>query len=109
MAETINKQQAEHLLALAKLVRLLNCKRRLTIAEIAERMECTYAGASRRLDLLARRGCNIQGHQPDQPRRRGKVGAPPWSYRLHGNEASRRILAQSIQARKILDAARRAA
>ena len=90
MAETLNKQQQEHLVALAKLVRLLNHKRRLTIKEIAERTNCTYAGASRRLVILQDRGCNIRADEPKP--RQGKVGAPPWRYRLVSNRASRKIL-----------------
>jgi predicted ArsR family transcriptional regulator len=97
MAESLNPQQAENLRNLAKLVRLLNCKRYLTITEIAERLDCTYAGVSRRLDVLEDRGCNIRAEEPKP--RRGKVGAPPWRYRLVENKA----------ARKILDAARRLA
>jgi DNA-binding MarR family transcriptional regulator len=99
MAEALNQQQQEHLIALAKLVRLLNAKRCLTIKEIAERTGCTYAGAARRIDILKERGCRIKKHEPEAAPRRGQFGAKPRRYRLIDNRASR----------KIVDAARRLA
>ncbi|HET6956734.1 MAG TPA: HTH domain-containing protein, partial [Vicinamibacterales bacterium] len=99
--ETLNSQQAENLRNLAKLVRMLTRKQPLTIAEIAKRTDCTYAGAARRISVLTSRGCRIkEQHAPEQ--RQGKVGASPWSYRLIGNRASRQILETARRLRKPL-------
>jgi len=89
--KAMNPQQQLNLHALAKLVRLLDDKHSLTIKQIAKRLRCTYAGASRRIDILLSRGCLIKACPPEGSKR-GQVGAPPWTYRLVANRASRKIV-----------------